>query len=102
MNKSIKYNCRTVCAILVLTLLIVIASSSCKSGYTLSPRTIQIEGEQPDLFDTRYDLECVPGPQGTTGLYTKSLTPGGFCDMQGKVAQAANYKISGGIGGDLV
>lgn len=72
-----------------------------RSGYKMSPREIQIEGEQPDLFDIPYAVECVPGPQQTAGAYTRSLTPGGYCGMQQKVAQAASYKIAGGIGGDL-
>ena len=90
---------------LVALLIIAIAVMSkftSRSGYKMSPRDIQVEGEYPDLFATPYSAECVPGPQQTAGAYTKNLTPGGFCGMQDKVAQAANYKISSGIGGDLV
>lgn len=86
----------------LLIVAIVLVGTFGKSGYKMAPRDIQIEGEQPDLFATPYSAECVPGPQQTAGAYTKSLTPGGFCGMQQKVAQAADYKISGGIGGDLV
>lgn len=87
--------------IALLTVAILLVAKYNRSGYKMAPRDIQIEGEQPDLFDTPYSLECVPGPQETAGAYTKSLTPGGFCGLQQKVNQAANYKIADGIGGDL-
>ena len=87
--------------VVALIVAIVVVARMNRSSYKMSPREIQIEGEQPNLFDTPHSLECVPGPQSTAGAYTKSLTPGGFCGMQEKVNQAANYKISGGIGGDL-
>lgn len=89
------------CLIVLIMVAIVLVGNVGRSGYKMSPREIQIEGEQPNLFDTPYSAECVPGPQQTAGAYTKSLTPGGYCGMQQKVAQAANYKIAGGIGGDL-
>tara|TARA_R110002074_G_scaffold381150_1_gene560084 strand:- start:83 stop:394 length:312 start_codon:yes stop_codon:yes gene_type:complete len=88
--------------IAILAIAIALMARYGRSGYKMSPREIQIEGEQPNLFDTPYSAECVPGPQATAGAYTKSLTPGGFCGLQQKVAQAAGYKIAGGIGGDLV
>lgn len=68
-----------------------------KSGF----REISIEGPEVDLFSTDYSLECVPGPQPTAGAYTRGLSPGGYCDMQKKVRQAADYKIVGGFGEDL-
>lgn len=88
--------------VLLMVAILLMGKFGGRSGYKMSPREIQVEGEQPNLFDTPYAAECVPGPQQTAGAYTKSLTPGGYCGMQQKVAQAANYKISGGIGGDLV
>jgi hypothetical protein len=85
----------------ILAMAVALMAKYGRSGYTMSPREIQIEGEQPDLFATPYSADCVPGPQATAGAYTRGLSPGGYCGMQQKVAQAANYKISGGIGGDL-
>ena len=84
--------------ILLLAIVAVWYMCSNKSGF----REISVDGEQPDLFATEYSLECVPGPQSTAGAYTRDLSPGGYCGMQKKVRQAADYKIVDGIGGDLM
>ena len=70
-----------------------------RSGYA----PLVVEGDHPDIFASKYDISCVPGPQATAGTYTRNLTPGGYCDLDAKVRDAAGaYKIVGGIGMDLV
>ena len=79
-----------------------------KSGYSdqLQPTSISISQVKPkgaqSIFDLPYKLNCVPGPDPTASNYTKSLTPGGFCGAGQWVADQANYKITGGIGGNLL
>ena len=76
---------------------------SARVGYTLSPTSVEIKekGSNEDVFKGDYDITCVPGaPNGSA--YTRDLTPGGMCGMQGRVADTADYHIVGGIGGELV
>jgi hypothetical protein len=80
-----------------------------KSGYTLSPSigssdlVITSNGVAPgDMMKLPYKLECVPGPQKDASPYSKSLTPGGYCDMQQFVKAQADYVITGGIGESLL
>ena len=77
-----------------------------RSYYDLEPRDIGIQQVDPSgpqsIFDLPYKLDCVPGPTPEGSNYTKSLTPGGICGAGEWVASQANYKITGGIGGNLL
>jgi hypothetical protein len=77
---------------------------SCKrsSKYVLSPTPVLVKGSDGSLFDLKYDMKCVPGPDETAGYYTRDLTPGGYCGDQEFVAAGANYEIIDGIGGSLL
>ena len=92
---------------IALGLLVLLMFMNCgakRSTYVLSPKMIMTsEPVKPDsIFDLKYDLSCVPGPQSTADYYTKDLTPGGFCGASEWVAQQADYKILDGIGGSLL
>ncbi len=70
------------------------------SNYQPRPITINAISEK-SIFDLEHREDCVPGsPNGSP--YTKSLTPGGVCGVQGLVSDHAGYSISGGIGGSLI
>jgi hypothetical protein len=92
---------------IALGLLVLLMFMNCgakRSTYILSPKIIKTsEPVKPDsIFDLKYDLTCVPGPQKTADYYTKDLTAGGFCGASKWVAQQADYKILDGIGGSLL
>ena len=93
----------------LLTLVVVVAVLCLfykRSPYRLSPSHLKIDGKKgpkDGIFGLPYSLECVPGPQATSGYYTKDLTPGGICGAQKYVeSQAGDYKILSGIGGSLL
>ena len=98
MYKFLKKNAGVLAVLLVVALVVMKCR---KSGYLLAPTPITISGvDDSSIFDTPYSLECVPGaPKG--GAYTRNLTPGGYCGLQEKVAKKADYKIAGGIGGNI-
>jgi len=55
-----------------------------------------------DIFGTKNDLKCVPGPDKDAGYYTQDLTPGGKCGDQDFVHnQMRDWTINNGIGGSL-
>ena len=57
---------------------------------------IRTAGPAPsEVFTAPHKLECVAGA-GPYGQYSKALTPGGFCDLQGKVRASHDYKIEDG------
>lgn len=92
---------------IALTLLVLLMFMNCgasRSTYVLKPRMVKTDApENPgSIFDLKYDLSCVPGPQSTASYYTKDLTPGGICGASEWVAQQADYKIVDGIGGSLL
>ena len=70
-----------------------------KSFY--SPIEIQPLNEE-SIFNTPYEMKCVPGPGPEASPYTVNLTPGGMCGIQKRVDQQASYKIKNGIGGSLL
>ena len=92
---------------IALGLLVLLMFMNCgakRSTYVLSPQLIKTSSPatSDSIFDLKYDLSCVPGPQSTGSYYTKDLTPGGLCGAAEWVAQQADYKILDGIGGSLL
>jgi hypothetical protein len=87
----------------VALLIAILMLMSVRVGYVLSPTSVEIteKGSNEDVFRGEYDITCVPGaPKGSA--YTRSLTPGGECGIQSRVAATSDYHIVGGIGGELV
>ena len=92
---------------IALGLLVLLMFMNCgakRSTYVLSPQLIKTSSPATSnsIFDLKYDLSCVPGPQSTGSYYTKDHTPGGLCGAAEWVAQQADYKILDGIGGSLL
>tara|TARA_B110000285_G_scaffold233647_1_gene308067 strand:- start:8201 stop:8503 length:303 start_codon:yes stop_codon:yes gene_type:complete len=79
--------------ILVLASILVIMSTLPRSeGFA----NINTAGPAPrEVFTAPHKLECVAGA-GPYGYYSKSLTPGGFCDLQSKVRASHSYTIEEG------
>jgi hypothetical protein len=68
----------------------------CKYGKREGFADIRTAGPAPsEVFTAPHKLECVAGA-GPYGQYSKALTPGGFCDLQGKVRESHDYKIEEG------
>jgi len=94
---------------LALALLVIFMFMNCgtkRSTYVLEPRilsTTEPTGNVKSIFDLKYDMTCVPGPNKESAYYTKDLTPGGICgDQQWVASQADGYTITDGIGGSLL
>lgn len=67
-----------------------------KSLYGINTTPVEIKGSDKapgDIFKLPYKLECAPGPDSTSALYTKSLTPGGICGGMKFVDAQATYEI---------
>jgi hypothetical protein len=66
------------------------------------PKSISITsaGQGGSIFDLKRGVECLPGPDQTSGAYT--IDERGVCGGQQFVSDAASYKISDGIGGVLI
>ena len=75
---------------------LVIAIILCTYGGREGFAAIRTAGPAPsEVFTAPHKLECVAGA-GPYGQYSKALTPGGFCDLQGKVRASHDYKIEEG------
>tara|TARA_B100001093_G_scaffold288532_1_gene275611 strand:+ start:341 stop:646 length:306 start_codon:yes stop_codon:yes gene_type:complete len=81
----------------VLIVLVVCAIYAlCKYNIREGFAPINTIGPAPsEVFTAPHKLECVAGA-GPYGQYSKALTPGGFCDLQGKVRASHDYKIDEG------
>ena len=65
------------------------------SGYTGFPVKVSSKGSCEngvDMSKLSYDLKCAPG-SSKGDYYTKSLTPGGYCDFQKAVNDCSSYKL---------
>jgi hypothetical protein len=62
------------------------------SGYTGFPVNISSKGSCENMNSLSYELDCAPG-MSRGDAYTKSLTPGGYCDFQKAVSDCASYKL---------
>ena len=92
----------TLIAIVVVIALIFLFQGMRRSGY-MTGKDISINAKNTgSIFDSPYDLKCVPGPNKEASPYTKNLTPGGMCGVQEMVAAQANYELVDGIGGSLL
>ena len=89
-------------AVLFLVYLLVTRTAS---GYTGYPVQTNISDSMFDNFFSRMtklgpELKCNPGSADANGkvmssYYTGGLLPGGYCDDQKVVNEAANYKLVG-------
>lgn len=75
---------------------LVIAIFFCVYGGKEGFASISTAGPAPsEVFTAPHKLECVAGA-GPYGQYSKALTPGGFCDLQGKIRASHDYTIEEG------
>jgi hypothetical protein len=99
LNNTDRMTLKVIIGILILLTIISMMMPK-KSMY--EPKTISITstGQGGSFFGLTRGAECLPGPDQTSGAYT--IDNKGVCGGQQFVSDAANYKISDGIGGVLI
>lgn len=92
----------TLKVILGVLVLLTIISLMMPATSMYQPKTISIAsaGQGGSIFDLKRDTECLPGSGKTSDAYT--IDNVGICGGQKMTRDAANYKISDGIGGVLI
>jgi hypothetical protein len=90
--KALKKLDNRVLILLVVGVIFMLSKCGGREGFA----DIRTAGPAPsEVFTAPHKLECVAGA-GPYGQYSKALTPGGFCDLQGKVRASHDYKIEDG------
>lgn len=89
--------------VVALILLLVLLVRPMTSYYQLNARPVTIEAKNTThLTQLPKKLHCIPGPTPEASPYTVNLDPVGVCGIQETIAEQANYRLVGGIGGSLL